>query len=81
MRNYFAFFSYILRTQNLRENDITKISIYWRRINCHLSRGDLGAAESLDDDVVSVEPDDDHRHDRTGSKNRSQTPVEAACCK
>jgi hypothetical protein len=49
--------------------------------NGHLSRGDLGAAESLDDDIVSVEPDDDHRHNGTGSKHRSQTPVEAACCK
>jgi len=82
MESNFALFYHILHTHNLREkNYIAKISIYWRRNNGHLSRGDLGAAESLDDDIVSVEPDDDHRHDRTGSKNRSQTPVEAACCK
>ena len=41
----------------------------------HQSWANLCAAESLDDDVVSVVADDDHGHDGTGAKHRAQAPV------
>jgi hypothetical protein len=42
----------------------------------HLARGDLGAGESLDDDVVSVVADYDHGEQGEGPKNTPSNGVQ-----
>jgi len=42
----------------------------------HLARGDLGAGEALDDDVVSVVADYDHGEQGEGPENTAQYGVQ-----